>query len=431
LLDAGRLASRLGDPERLARAALANSRGFWSATSSVDGERVTVLEAALDALSHHDSPLRARVLANLAVELVYTGDTDGVRRRSDEALAMARRLGDLPTLASVLGPRYNTIRGDPGTLPERLANTAELLHVAKALPDPSLRCQAWGWRAVATLEAGDADESGRCFEVFDRLSSELRQPTTLWFATYMRAGRALLAGRFEEAERLSGEAFHLGRSAGHADAELFLSCQRIQLAFETGGLARWERPLRVALGRRPESRWFLRSWQALSYCELDRLDQARPIFDDLAAKDFADLAIEPTWLYLVCNCAAAGAALGDPNHAAALLELLRPYADQVVTLSSLAYAGSASHYLGMLSATLRRFDDASGWFEQAVGVHARIGAAPWLARARLEWGRSLLSAGGRAAAGKAQLLLEQALVAAADLGMATVARRARRLLGRP
>ena len=52
--------------------------------------------------------------------------------------------------------------------------------------------------------------------------------------------------------RLSGEAFRLGRAAGHADAELFQSCQRLQLAFERGGLDRWERPLRVALGR-----WFV------------------------------------------------------------------------------------------------------------------------------------------------------------------------------
>ncbi len=85
------LGADLGDAELLATAAVANGRGFWSATNSVDRERVSVLEAALDALRPADGPLRARVLANLAVELVYTGATEGVRRRSDEALTMARR----------------------------------------------------------------------------------------------------------------------------------------------------------------------------------------------------------------------------------------------------------------------------------------------------------------------------------------------------
>jgi DNA-binding SARP family transcriptional activator len=385
LLDAADLAGRLGDAQRLARAAVANTRGFWSATGGVDRERVAALEAALDALGPGDDPLRACVLAKIAVELVYTGDAGGVRRRSDEALAMARRLGDPSTLAAVLAPRYNTIRGDPGTLDERLANTVELLDVAAGIPDPSLRCEAWAWRGIAALEAADVDTATRCFGVFDRLAAESRQPTALWYSTYMQASRALLAGLFDDAERLSAEAFHLGRSAGHADAEMFFSCQRIQLAFERGGLDRWERPLRVALNRHPESWWFLRTWQALAYCETGRLDDARPIFDELAAKDFADLAFEPVWLYVLCNNAAVCAHLGDADRAARLLELIRPYDGQVVTMSSLAYPGAVAHYLAVLTRTLGRHHEADRWFAAAAEVHERLGAPTWLARTRGEW----------------------------------------------
>jgi len=422
-LEAARLAGELGDAERLAAAAVANGRGFWSATYSVDHERVAALEAALDALSPEDGTLRARVLANLAVELVYTGDIEGVRRRSDEALTMARRLGDLPTLAGVLIPRYNTLRGDPGTLPERLANTAELLAVTERLPDPAMRCQGWGWRAIAAMEAADAAEAERCFAAFERLSAELRQPTTAWYMTYLRAGRMLLAGRFDEAERLSGEAFHLGRAAGHADAEMFLSCQRIQLAFERGGLDRWERPLRVAISRHPESRWFLRTWQALAYCDVDRDDDARPIFEELAAKDFADLAFEPTWLYVVTNCAAVCAHLGDTDRAATLLEVIRPYDGQFVTMSSLAYSGAVAHYLGLLRATLGDHEAAGRHFAAAADTHAVMGAPTWLARTRLAWAGSVDAA-------RATPLLEQALEVAEALGMATVERRARAQLAR-
>lgn len=385
LLDAADLAGGLGDAQRLARAAVANTRGFWSATGSVDRERVAALEAALDALGPGDDPLRACVLAKIAVELVYTGDAEGVRRRSDEALAMARRLGDPSTLAAVLAPRYNTIRGDPATLQERLANTVELLDVAAGIPDPSLRCEAWAWRGIAALEAADVDTATRCFEVFDRLAAESRQPTALWYSTYMQASRALLAGRFDDAERLSGEAFHLGRSAGHADAEMFFSCQRIQLAFERGGLDRWERPLRVALNRHPESWWFLRTWQALAYCETGRAGDARPIFDELAAKDFADLAFEPVWLYVLCNNAAVCAHLGDADRAVRLLDLIRPYDGQVVTMSSLAYSGAVAHYLAVLARTLGRDHEADRWFAAAAEVHERLGAPTWLARTRREW----------------------------------------------
>ena len=385
LLEAADLAGRLGDAQRLARAAVANTRGFWSATGSIDRERVAALEAALDALGPGDDPMRACVLAKIAVELVYTGDAEGVRRRSDEALAMARRLGDPSTLAAVLAPRYNTIRGDPATLDERLANTVELLDVAAGIPDPSLRCEAWAWRGIAALEAADVDTATRCFEVFDRLAAESRQPTARWYSTYMQASRALLAGRFADAERLSADAFRLGRSAGHADAEMFFSCQRIQLAFERDGLDRWERPLRVALNRHPESRWFLRTWQALAFCETGRAGEARAIFDELAAKDFADLAFEPVWLYVLCNNAAVCAHLGDVDRAAALLDMIRPYDGQVVTMSSLAYSGAVSHYLAVLARTLGRHREADEWFSAAAGVHERISAPTWLARTRREW----------------------------------------------
>ncbi|HTJ76458.1 MAG TPA: BTAD domain-containing putative transcriptional regulator [Acidimicrobiales bacterium] len=424
LLDAAQVAGALGDPQRMARAAVANSRGFWSATYSVDGERVSALEAALAALPPEDDRLRACVLANLAVELVYAGDAHAVRQRSDEALAIARRLGDLPTLAAVLIPRYNTLRGDPGTLPERLANTAELLAVAEALPDPSLRCQGWGWRAMAAMEAADAEEAARCFRAFERLSTELRQPTTRWFTTYLRAGRSLLAGRLDEAEQLSGEAFRLGRAAGHADAELFFSCQRIQLAFERGALDRWERPLRVALARHPESRWFLRSWQALAFCEVDRPEEARPIFDELAAKDFADHPFEPTWLHVMANCAAVCARLGDRDRARLLTELLAPYDGQFVTISSLAYSGAVGHYLGLLAATLGDHRAAVDHFAAAAEVHERMGAPTWLARTRVAWAACLLDQGAVGGREQAGAMVAAARETAAALGLGAVAGRA-------
>ena len=46
LLDAADLALELGDTDRLARAALANSRGFFSVTWGVDAERERVMEGS-------------------------------------------------------------------------------------------------------------------------------------------------------------------------------------------------------------------------------------------------------------------------------------------------------------------------------------------------------------------------------------------------
>ena len=420
LLDAADLAREMGDAERLASAALANTRSFWSATRRVDAERVAAFRDALAALDGGDSPLRARLLARLAVELVYSGDAVAVRRLSDEALAMARRLGDLPTLAQVLVPRYNTIRGDPGTLGERLSDTAELLDVATRLTDPSLRCEAYGWRAVAAMEAAQAEEAATCLDAFERMAAAVHQPAMLWYVAYMRASRAMLEGRFDDAERLANEAFRLGRSAGQPDADLFLSAQRLQLAFERGVLGRWERPLRVALTRDPDSWWFLRSWQALCDTERDDDEGARAHLDELAANEFADLTFEPTWLHIVANCAAVAAHLGDTARAGRLYELMSPYAGQLVTLSSLAYCGSVDHYLGLLAAALGRHQEAASHYQAAAILHRQVGAPAWLARTRLAQALSLTATGRPV---EAVPLLQGAAATAGRLGMASVARR--------
>jgi hypothetical protein len=102
LLNAARLAGDLHDPDRLARAALANNCGFFSSAAGVDRERVAVLQTALSSYDSTDSPTRAALLGLLALEL---GSDENWRLRdklSDEAIAMARRGGDPQTLARVL-----------------------------------------------------------------------------------------------------------------------------------------------------------------------------------------------------------------------------------------------------------------------------------------------------------------------------------------
>ena len=62
------------------------------------------LREASAALGDADSLLRARVLGQLAVELVYTPDRERRDALTREAVAMARRLGDRTGLAQVLDP---------------------------------------------------------------------------------------------------------------------------------------------------------------------------------------------------------------------------------------------------------------------------------------------------------------------------------------
>ncbi len=85
---------------------------------------------------------RARsLLAYQAVELVWSGDWHTRVALSDEAVAMARRLGDPETLTLVLHLRFMTLWA-ASTLVERLAIVGEAQALASRLDDRTLAFHA-------------------------------------------------------------------------------------------------------------------------------------------------------------------------------------------------------------------------------------------------------------------------------------------------
>ena len=106
LLEAAHEARRIGATDLLVRAAGENTRGFVSETGEVDGERVAMLRAALDALTDADGAERSRLLSTLAAELTFARDWPRPLELSNEALATARQLGDPKTLSDVLSVRF-------------------------------------------------------------------------------------------------------------------------------------------------------------------------------------------------------------------------------------------------------------------------------------------------------------------------------------
>jgi len=420
LLEAARLAETLGDVRRLAEAALANKRGvLWSTSGVVDQDRVAVLEAALRA--GVDDSTRARLLASLAVELIFAHDSQRCFELSDAALALARPLRDPDTLAHVLLARYYATAG-PDTLNERLANTAELLTLVGGLTDPVTRSQAWWIRWRAAMEAGQVTQADRALEQCHEITTQLGQPQLRWMTGWARVGRVLLAGCLHEAHGLATEALKLGRSAGEAEAELFFTVQRFSVCFEQGRLEDVDEVLARMAADRPGLR-LLTLLQALLYAELDKGDEARSILDRFAASSFSELPRDFLWMRSITAAAAVAHALNDAAAARPLLELLSPYAEQLVVMVAVV-SGSVSHYLGLLATTLGHFSEAATHFAAAEATHERVGAPTWLARTRLEWASMLLRRGWPDDVPRAHALLGQARVTAGELGLAGIERAA-------
>ena len=412
-LQAVEIARRLGSHERFARATLGYGQPHVEG-GYVNRQLVALLREALDALSPEDSPLRARLLARLSVELTFSDEvhlTDGLSR---EAVGMARRLDDVTALGAALDARWMAVWGPDGST-ERAELADEILRLALATGDRDLEMVGRSQRVTASLESGDALAVASDIATYGRIADELRMPVHQWTATSMRAMRALLQGEFEAAERIAAEA--RDHQPERQNARWAYIMELSFLRWEQGRLdecrAIWEPTVerfpRLAIAR---------SWVALA--DLERGDRAsahralKLLADQLPTYPHSGL-----WLPGYALASLLAGQIGDPEAANLMYSGLRPYADRVIAMNMeqpVVSFGSAHLYLGILAATARRWADAVPHFEAATRLHERLDAAPLLARTRYEYARMLLGQGEAADCAQALGLLERAGVAATTIG---------------
>ena len=440
LLVAARLAQALGDADRLARAALANNRGFFSAPTGVDRERVTVLEAALAAQRSGDTPVRAILLAQLAVELVADPDWNRRAELSDAALAMARRIGDPTTLLRTLNYRYPALMG-PGTLAERIANCRESDELADLVGDPVLAFHAAHGGSNVAVEAGDLAWSDRVLAREQSLAQQLGQPIMNWFAAMDRAKRCCVSGSPGEADQLIHEALAIGRGAGQPDAFGWYVNQLVVIRFLQGALGSGQPDfIKAAEQATPyNSRGqptgsssvplLVEAVHIVALCETGRRDPARARFDELMRHELVDLPRDWATLTVAALASIACAHLDDTARARSLYALLEPDASHFVCTGP-CWFGATRHHLAVLASTMRDFDRADVGFSATIEAYGSLRADAWLVRARLDWARSLLARRTNVGAHRAGAMIGEALRSADELGLPGVVDQARALMSR-
>jgi len=392
LLGGARLARELRDPERLARAALANNRGINSSGQGVDRERVTVLQAALDAYDAGDSPTRAALLALLALELVVDEDSTERDRLNEEALSMARRIGDPRTLALVLTRRCVSQWVPVEKVAERRANLREAEEIADRLDDPLLTGHIAYLGAHAAMNSGDLDECDRLVARLHVVAEQLAQPFMRWYEMVVRAKRASIGGTGDEAERLAYAALEIGRRGGQPDCMLWFLGQLLAARFVQGTLDRGDPhfpdliptpgaslPTNPEYIPTPSMSLLVGSATSAILCEVGRVEDARGHFEFVMRDGLDRLQPDYTALVIPVYASVACARLGDVRRAARLHELLEPHRDRIVSTGA-GWFGTTAHFLGLLAATMGRPDEAEAHFASAACTYESLGAAPWLAR---------------------------------------------------
>jgi DNA-binding CsgD family transcriptional regulator len=424
-LQAGELARRIGSPEALAQAGL--GLGLEITSGIVDPVQVGLLEEALAALDEADSPLRARVLAGLARALVSSPQAERRLALSEDAVRMARRLSEPATLAAALFGRHLAIWGSERAevTGERLAIATEAVSLAEQIGDRAMALRGRGLRRIDLIELGDLAGYDADLAAAERTAEELRQLRYRWQLPLAHATRALLAGRFTQAEELIEQGLAAGRRAGDQAVGNYYTGVIATLRFMQGRLGELTELARDAAIRFPAMVVF-RAALAAMLAETGRADEARAEVGWLAAGDLAAVPRDPAWSYSLASLALACYHLGEAGPAGTLRPLLEPYADRNIVTGRVGAIclGPAAYFLGLLDLTLGVPGQALLRFQQAAALAGRMRARPMVAMSGEGQARALLALDRPGDRQQATVLLDEVAAAAQALGIRGLGERA-------
>ncbi|HEU5057029.1 MAG TPA: AAA family ATPase, partial [Kofleriaceae bacterium] len=348
------IARRLGEPELLARAALRYGDVFVFA--EVDPVLIDLLEEALAGLPAGDSELRARVLARLAAARQPAPDPEEPMRIARDAIAMADRVAGPATRLDVVQAASSAMLyfAEPA---ERVRLNRQLAELARGAGEPARVLRAHVRLVFDHLELNDPAAADAAIAACEGLARELSHPAYLWQTPLLRAMRAVMQGRFGEAEELAARARALAEKVDDPNRALALAGQRLGLLL---GAARHdaleaEAADLVAVVYRAVDLYYAASFAAMVWARLGRLDRVRAELSRLPGDSgWARGRMMAGWV------AEAAAALGDAALAADLIDVLRPLAGRNLSwgVGSFVTEDSLARSLGIALSVAGRHDEA-------------------------------------------------------------------------
>jgi DNA-binding SARP family transcriptional activator len=418
--EAATVARAAGEAELFARAAAGYGGRFLWSHGLTDERLEPLLEEGVAMVGAGDSALRVRLLSRLAAALRH-GPTRARREAlMEEAIQMARRIGDPVTIASALTAAESALHA-PHTAPMRLKNAGEIVELASAAGDRERVFDGHEHAFWASWELGDPDRRSRELAAMTRCAHALRQPAQLWMLAAAHATLALAQGRFDEAPGLIRRAAEIGGPALAWNAGAARLLQEFLLCCERGGLEAYLARVRDDEPAFP-SPLVHRAVLAHGYARLGRADEAAPLLGEVMSHDLGDWHVDEQWFVSVCLLAETCALLDEVAWAAGLYDLLAPYADRnAVAVPELAL-DATGRPLGLLATLLEHFDAAEEHFRAAAEMNERMGARAWLAHTWAEHAQLLALRGETT---RADELQAQAEAAYRELGISGRVRRLR------
>jgi len=390
-LQACAVARELGNAEAFARAALAY--GLELTAALIDPTLVALLQEASSLLPAGDSALGAQVSARLAAAMQPHSDPKIPIALAERAIASARRLGGKDTLLGALFTGMSAMMDivDPN---ERLPLNLEIEQLALSLGEPEVLLRTQARLAFDHMELADFAAADLRIQQFERLGTEYRAERYLWRVPLFHSMRAMIHGRFEEAEAACARARELGLAA--RDPQL----ERCWVFHREGLLRAWERhgdmrALDLEARRMRAALYSGQHWQnggsAFTSSRLEDRPSTRLYLELLPFDDWPLVQNPAAFLHLGEPLALTG----NPEPVRLVYELLLLGRHRSISWGYTAFLweGPATRVLGLLAARLGLVDEARAHFQHALDLLTRVEAGPLHARCLYEYGRFLLDAG--------------------------------------
>jgi class 3 adenylate cyclase/tetratricopeptide (TPR) repeat protein len=426
LYPAARLAKAQGWVDRQARATV-EAASFVRDEALYGPELVELIDEALAALPPGDSRERAMLTARKGMHDLLRRTQLDAHASVDEAIEMARRLGEDEALSVVLNVKVMLLFGTPRVaemerigreFEEMAARVGDLRRVALAQRAPVYRALALGRRDEFEARLTDVRAA----------SNAARSSSALYFPVFWDAMTALAEGRFDDAKGFAAKARDLVRRdpgfdffyAGHVGARRFEQGREGDVI---PGLVRF-------LEGGGEWRQTQRAMLANALAAVGRSEEARREIAVLRGADWAGLPRDWGLPLALRHLSEAVARLGASDAARTLEPLAAPYGGQLlVPYNGFQLEGAGDRALALCAATSGRLDEADALYAKALALEDGFRAPALAARTRYWWARALVERDASSDREHARARAVESLETARRFGMASLARDAEALVG--
>ncbi len=419
-LEAATDARKIRRRDLFARAALGYG-GALPAATEPDPQRQSLLEEALRWLGDDETRERALVLGRLAHSLELVPPRERREALADEAVAIARRLDDPADLANVLVSRIWALDG-PRDLEDQLATAAEVRALGERAGSRELVLRALHCRNDALFEGGRFDELRDCVEEMRVLAEQARYPEYTRITRAWQAVFCMIEGRYDDGMRIAENVRDQLRAMEHPQSELVHTALTFPMHWMRGTLTEGL-PLYEALAAEFPDRLLFHVVAAWCAAEAGMTDRARAALGELSKDAVRGADQNYVWWSQLVGLTCAATLLDDTAWAELLYDLIAPYPERFCSAGSSSFYGAASQYLGALSATLGRPDEAATHYEDALERHVAIGARPFVALTQASLAGVLLERDASGDRERARVLRADARVTTDELGLAAVRQR--------